>query len=333
MGYRGKLAAQAQARRMRAENRTLADIAATLGVSKSSVSVWVRDVPFTPSPRRYGPQRRTHPAHTAKLRQIEELDALGVQRIGTLGEDAFLVAGVALYAGEGAKGDGVVKFANTDPRMIAFFCAWLRRFFVIDEARLRAHVYLHEGLDLEAAERHWARVTGVPRTQFRRAVPGCCRPHDAHNQARIRVRIRELRVQHDASHDHGAHPRAAILGRHSGVAQLAERLAVNQDVESSSLSPGAHGPSRRLRRPTSQALDGWSRDDDMIVKTYELPSFPEAIAFVTRIADLAERADHHPDLDIRYRKVRVALSTHDQGGITDKDFALAAQIEAATPSS
>jgi 4a-hydroxytetrahydrobiopterin dehydratase len=82
-----------------------------------------------------------------------------------------------------------------------------------------------------------------------------------------------------------------------------------------------------------EALPDWSRDGDEIVKTYELPSFPEAIAFVTRIADLAERADHHPDLDIRYRKVRVALSTHDQGGITDKDFALAAEIEAAVSSS
>ena len=78
-----------------------------------------------------------------------------------------------------------------------------------------------------------------------------------------------------------------------------------------------------------EALPGWSRDGDEIVKTYELPSFPEAIAFVTRVADLAERANHHPDLDIRYRKVRVALSTHDEGGITDKDFALAAEIEAA----
>ena len=78
----------------------------------------------------------------------------------------------------------------------------------------------------------------------------------------------------------------------------------------------------------SQRFAGWSREGDEIVKTYELPSFPDAIAFVTRIADLAERADHHPDLDIRYRKVRVALSTHDQGGITDKDFALAAEIEA-----
>jgi hypothetical protein len=166
MGYRGKLEAQEQARRMRADSMTLAEIAAALGVSKSSVSLWVRDVPFTPSKRRYGPHRRTHPAHTAKLRQIAALDEEGVQRIGTLSDDAFLVAGVALYAGEGTKQDGAVAFANTDPRMIAFFCAWLRRFFVIDESRLRVRVYLHEGLDLEAAETHWATVSGVPRAQF-----------------------------------------------------------------------------------------------------------------------------------------------------------------------
>jgi 4a-hydroxytetrahydrobiopterin dehydratase len=74
-------------------------------------------------------------------------------------------------------------------------------------------------------------------------------------------------------------------------------------------------------------LPGWQREGDEIVKTFELPSFPEAIAFVARVADAAEAADHHPDLDIRYRKVRVALTTHDQGGISDKDFALAAEVE------
>jgi 4a-hydroxytetrahydrobiopterin dehydratase len=76
-----------------------------------------------------------------------------------------------------------------------------------------------------------------------------------------------------------------------------------------------------------EALARWSREGNEIVRTYEFPSFPEAIAFVTRVADLAEKANHHPDLDIRYRKVRVALSTHDQGGITEKDFALAAEID------
>jgi len=75
------------------------------------------------------------------------------------------------------------------------------------------------------------------------------------------------------------------------------------------------------------ALPGWSREGDEIVRTFELPSFPEAIAFVDRIAVEAEAADHHPDLDIRYRKVRVALTTHDQGGITDNDFALATKIQ------
>ena len=75
------------------------------------------------------------------------------------------------------------------------------------------------------------------------------------------------------------------------------------------------------------ALPGGARDGDVIEKTYELPTFPAAIAFVGRIADRAEAANHHPDLDIRYRKVRVALSTHDEGGITEKDVALATEIE------
>jgi len=78
-------------------------------------------------------------------------------------------------------------------------------------------------------------------------------------------------------------------------------------------------------------LAGWERSGDEIHKTYELPSFPAAIAFVTRIGFLAERADHHPDLDIRWRKVRVALSTHSEGGITGKDLSLAEEIEAVEP--
>ncbi len=75
-------------------------------------------------------------------------------------------------------------------------------------------------------------------------------------------------------------------------------------------------------------LPQWQREGDEIVRQYELPSFPEAIEFVRRVADLAEAADHHPDLDIRYRKVRVALTTHDQGGLTARDFDLATGIEA-----
>jgi transcriptional regulator with XRE-family HTH domain len=167
MGYRGKVVQQEQARAMRAEGMTLVEIAEALGVAKSSVSLWVRDVVFTPRPR----QRPTFVApnrlHIAKLAEIEACDGEGRERIGVLSDDAFLAAGAALYAGEGTKRDGQVCFANSDAAMMRFFAAWFRRYFEIDEARLRVRVYLHQGLDLDAAHAHWSDVTGVPLEQFR----------------------------------------------------------------------------------------------------------------------------------------------------------------------
>jgi hypothetical protein len=174
MSYRGKVKEQEAARALRAEGHTLADIAARLSVSKSSVSLWVRDVPFTPSPRRHGPHRRRHPQQEAKRRQIEEMNRQGSARIGNLSDESFFVAGVALYAGEGSKTDGQVRFANSDPAMIRFFCAWLRRFFCVDESRLRGRIYLHQGLDISATETFWSELTRIPSTQFHkpyRAVP------------------------------------------------------------------------------------------------------------------------------------------------------------------
>ena len=146
MGYRGKLAERQQARRLRRTGLPQAEIAARLGVSRSSVSLWVRDVEFSapvrPPPR--GRRRRPNALQRRRQAEIDRLVEEGRARIGQLTEREFLVAGVALYAGEGSKRDGAVRFANTDPKMIAFFCAWLRRFFEIDESRLRVRLYLHE---------------------------------------------------------------------------------------------------------------------------------------------------------------------------------------------
>ncbi len=169
VGYRGKVELQEQARVLRARGKTLAQIADALGVAKSSVSLWVRDVAFTPSPRRYGPQKRRQPLRERRLQEIADLNREGVERLGILREQAFLAAGIALYAGEGSKADGEVNFANSDPEMVRFFCSWLRRFFEIDETRLRVRVYLHLGLDLETVEEFWSELTQVPRSQFRKA--------------------------------------------------------------------------------------------------------------------------------------------------------------------
>ncbi|MEF3274936.1 MAG: 4a-hydroxytetrahydrobiopterin dehydratase [Chloroflexus sp.] len=71
----------------------------------------------------------------------------------------------------------------------------------------------------------------------------------------------------------------------------------------------------------------WNLEGNEIVRTFRLANFPAAIAFVTHVAFLAEAAGHHPDIDIRYNRVRIALTTHDAGGLTEKDFALAAAID------
>ncbi len=76
-----------------------------------------------------------------------------------------------------------------------------------------------------------------------------------------------------------------------------------------------------------KSVPEWRRDGDAIARTAELASFPAAIAFVNDVADAAEEADHHPDIDIRYRKVRLELSTHSAGGLTEKDFALARRVD------
>ncbi len=81
----------------------------------------------------------------------------------------------------------------------------------------------------------------------------------------------------------------------------------------------------KLSRPEVEtrlrALDGWRLDDESITKEYILGGFPDAIAFVTRVAFGAEAADHHPDILVSYKRVTLTYSTHSEGGITEKDFA------------
>ncbi|TLW91877.1 4a-hydroxytetrahydrobiopterin dehydratase [Saccharomonospora piscinae] len=75
-------------------------------------------------------------------------------------------------------------------------------------------------------------------------------------------------------------------------------------------------------------LTGWHRVDEAIERSVTLPSFPDAIRAVDRVAELAEAANHHPDIDIRWRTVTFRLTTHSHGGITGKDVSLAGEIDA-----
>jgi hypothetical protein len=98
--------------------------------------------------------------------------------------------------------------------MIAFFCSWLRHFFAVDEARLRMRVYLHEGLDLEAAEHFWSGITNIPRAQFRA-------PYRAKADPTIRL----------SKHDHGcAYVRYSCSRTHREVMGLVRALLSSEAI-------------------------------------------------------------------------------------------------------
>ncbi|MGH9021736.1 MAG: 4a-hydroxytetrahydrobiopterin dehydratase [Acidimicrobiia bacterium] len=87
-------------------------------------------------------------------------------------------------------------------------------------------------------------------------------------------------------------------------------------------------------RSALTGLPGWGLEgavakEQSIVKEFTFPNFVEAIAFINRLADRAEEANHHPDLENHYNRVKVGLRTYSAGGITQADLALAAEIEAA----
>jgi hypothetical protein len=250
VGYRGKLVEQQRARELRAQGWTYGEIETELNVARSSVSTWVRDVEVDENTLdarrrerylagRLAGSRRPSSLHVRKLQEIERCHREAAAWLGEPSERDLFIAGIALYAGEGAKTDGSVKFANSDPRMIQLFLRFLRTFFEVDESRLRLRLYLHEGLDLHAANGFWSALTGIPLSQFGK-------PYRAKADPSIRLAKHPMgcpAVVYNCSRTHrtmmGLQGALLTSVAPSGVAQLAEHAAVNRGVESSSLSPGA----------------------------------------------------------------------------------------------
>ena len=80
-----------------------------------------------------------------------------------------------------------------------------------------------------------------------------------------------------------------------------------------------------------KGLPGWRREGDQILRDFEFPDFVAALGFIVQVGTLAERADHHPGIVNTYNQVTLALSSHDAGGITDRDLRLAAEIDERAP--
>jgi len=76
-----------------------------------------------------------------------------------------------------------------------------------------------------------------------------------------------------------------------------------------------------------KTLQGWALDGDALKKQFTFKGFPEAVEFVSRLVPEAEAADHHPDIQINYKRVTLVYSTHSEGGLTEKDFDLARKFD------
>lgn len=108
---------------------------------------------------------------------------------------------------------------------------------------------------------------------------------------------------------------------------LPHEVSVTRFTHSSAVWYERAAPARPGSRNTS-CMTAWQEQDDALVREFELPSFPAAIDFVDRLAELAESENHHPDIDIRYRRVTVRWTTHSEGGVTAKDREMAERTSA-----
>lgn len=168
------------ARELRRQGHSLGEIREMLGVSKSSVSMWVRDIELTAEQmerlaRRY-PQRGNNPAGREKFSQTmrrkreEKIAAYyreAEQEYAALSQDVEFMFGLALYVGEGAKSSrGMVAISNCDPGVILKSIAFFERIGVARE-RIRCRIILHPGQPDDEALTYWEHITGLARDHFR----------------------------------------------------------------------------------------------------------------------------------------------------------------------
>ncbi|MET7759129.1 hypothetical protein ABZT27_31145 [Streptomyces sp. NPDC005389] len=168
-----------RARELRLQGMTYDQIQVELGCSKSSISLWVRDLPKVDrrTPAEQGREAALKRwAHESPLREAARQAAVreAEEAVGALSERELFLAGVALYWAEGSKSkpyrrDETVTFINSDPGVIGVYLAWLD-LLRIPRERLRFRVMIHESADVSEAEEYWADLAGIPRTQLQKTT-------------------------------------------------------------------------------------------------------------------------------------------------------------------
>ena len=180
MSYAGKLELKLKARKLRNSGLSIKDIEKKLKVSRSSVSLWVRDVVLTQKQinklyanKITGSLRGSYIASRNNIKRTKELIKKsieeGEEEVGNLSSRDKFIAGVAMYFAEGTKSSSNVSFSNSDPRSISFMADWFRRICKVPEEKFRCYLYIHDDLDERRAKKYWSDLINIPLEQFRKS--------------------------------------------------------------------------------------------------------------------------------------------------------------------
>jgi len=168
---------------LRERGESIKQIAKIVGVSKSTISLWCRDIVLNSSQIKVlhdrmvsksyaGRMKGARSQYEARLKRIEDGKEKGIKEIAKLSDRDLLVAAVALYWGEGSKKSRQLAINNSDPEMIKFMMVAFRRIWEISEDRFTFHVginKIHKGRDEEIKE-YWSKVVGISKNQFRKTI-------------------------------------------------------------------------------------------------------------------------------------------------------------------
>jgi len=166
-----KMAMKARAVRLRANGWSYTDIQKRLGVSKSTLSGWLKAVPYEPNAivrgrMRNGPIKSIISRNKLKVAEIAVIKNQAVVEVGTLSERDLFMLGVGLYMGEGAKVYEQVQVINADPKLIKLAVEWFETCCGLTEDNFRIKLHIYPDNSEASAKNYWSKVTGIPKSQF-----------------------------------------------------------------------------------------------------------------------------------------------------------------------
>ena len=177
MSYAGKLDLKLKAQKLRKRGLSVKEIEKKLKVSRSSVSLWIREVKLTKKQlkklylnKKSGQLKGSIIAAMNKIKIREDITKRlikeGEKEVGKISLRDKFITGISLYFAEGSKGDKNVSFSNSDPKAIKFMVKWLREFCKVPQEKFRVTLYLHDNLNEKQAKEFWLELTGIPLRQF-----------------------------------------------------------------------------------------------------------------------------------------------------------------------